>query len=86
MSLCTALQGTNVYSPDAATLLTTQLDGNLVLYNTNLFNVYPNGAPAALWASGTYGLNSGPALYPTFVVQPVRIHTPLSCSRHENAQ
>ena len=52
-------------------LLTTQFDGNLVLYNSNLFRQNPNGASAALWASGSYGLENGPALYPTYTVQPV---------------
>jgi hypothetical protein len=68
----TALQGTNLYTPDASVLLTPQLDGNLVLYNTGLFNKAPETPQAALWATGSYNMNNGPALYPTFGVQSVR--------------
>ncbi|KAK9918050.1 hypothetical protein WJX75_000769 [Coccomyxa subellipsoidea] len=60
------LSGLQVFSADQQGFLIVQDDGNLVLYNTTLYNTIGPFRDAAIWASGTY--DSTPAPF-TLVMQ-----------------
>ena len=54
-------QGVQLFSADSSNFVVAQPDGNLVLYNANLYNnVYGATPAAAIWYSGTGGATNAP--------------------------
>lgn len=68
-------QGALLYSASRQYFLTIQQDGNLVIYDTALYQQYGATSGAALYMSGTGGVSGNTPF--TFTMQSVRLTLPI---------